>query len=231
LHRKVREEDGMNGSHDISSAPAAGGDGDHFDPSDAADLIVSTRRKARRGFEQTTPLGYLFGAVVVGAAYGALWLSVRHQNPYVGPSLAVIGWVYGIVIVSVVVSATTYRRATHGVRGPSRREDAIRGLAIGVPWIAVYVFDGALKANGFSNAIVYGVFDAAAPWLVVGAAFAAFSAGRERWGEMAQGLTVLVVGTIAAFFGPAGVWGVLAVAGSVGLLVLGVSKYVQLRRI
>ena len=221
----------MNGSHDISPTPPARGDDEHFEPSDAADLLVSTRRNARRGFEQTTPLGYLFGAFVVGAAYGALWLSVRHQRPYVGPSLAVIGWVYGVVVVSVVVSATTYRRATRGVRGPSRREDAIRGLAIGVPWIAVYVFDGALRANGFSNAIVYGVFVAAMPWLVVGAAFAAFSAGRERWGEMAQGLTVLVIGTTAAFFGPAGSWGVLGVAGFVGFLVLGVSRYVHLRRL
>src|SRR5262245_56116093 len=144
----------MNGSHDISSTPAAAGDEDRFDPSDAADLLVSTRRKARRGFEQTTPLGYLFAAAVVGAAYGAIWLSVRHQTPYVGPSLAVIGWVYGIVLVSVVVSTTAYRRATRGVHGPSRREDAIRGLAIGLPWIAVYVFDGALRANGFGPAVV-----------------------------------------------------------------------------
>jgi len=221
----------MNGSDNIASTPPVAGDGEHFDPSEAADVLVTTRRKARRGFEQTTPLGYLFAAVVVGAAYGALWLSVRHQDPYVGPSLAVIGWVYGIVVVSVVVSTTAYRRATHGVRGPSRGEDAIRGLAIGVPWIAVYVFDGALKANGFSNAIVYGVFDAAMPWVMVGAAFAAFSAGRERWGEMAQGFTVLVIGTAAAFFGPAGVWGVLGVAAFFGLLVLGVSKYIQLRRL
>ena len=221
----------MNGSDNIPSTSPVAGEDDQFDPSDAADLLVSTRRKARRGFEQRTPLGYLFAAVVVGAAYGALWLSVRHQDPYVGPSLAVIGWVYGIVVVSLVVSTTTYRRATHGVRGPSRREDAIRGLAIGVPWIAVYVFDGALRANGFSNAIVYGVFDAAMPWLMVGAAFAAFSAGRERWGEMAQGLTVLVIGTTAAFFGPAGVWGVLGVAAFVLLLGLAVYQYIHLRRL
>lgn len=219
----------MNGSNDVS--PPAAGDDDRFDPRDAADLLVSTRRKARRGFDQTTPLGYLFAALVVGSAYGALWLSVRHQDPYVGPSLAVIGWVYGIVVLSVVVSATAYRRATHGISGPSRREDAIRGLAIGIPWIAVYVFNGALKANGFGPALVYGVFDAAAPWLVVDAAFAALAAGRARWGEMGQGITVLVIGTVAAFFGPAGVWGVLAVAGSVGLVVIGVSRYIRLRRL
>ena len=221
----------MNGSHDISSTPAAAGDDDQFEPSDAADLLVDARRKAYRGFEQTTPLLYLLAAVVLGGAYGALWFSVRHQDPYVGPSLAVIGWVYGIVMVSVIVSATTYRRATHGISGPSRHEDAIRGLAIGVPWIAVYVFDGALRANGFSNAIVYGVFDACAPWLVVGTALAALSAGREQWGRMAQGIAVLVIGTTAAFFGPAGCWGVLALAGFVGMLVLGVSQYIHLHRL
>ena len=35
--------------------------------------------------------------VVVLAVYETLWLSVRHQDPYVGPSRAVIGWVYGVV--------------------------------------------------------------------------------------------------------------------------------------
>ena len=48
----------MNGSHDISFTPPVGGDDDRFDPSDAAELLVSARRKALRGFEQRTPLGY-----------------------------------------------------------------------------------------------------------------------------------------------------------------------------
>jgi hypothetical protein len=219
----------MNGTHDVSSTPPAAGD-DHFEPGDAAALLASTRRDARRSFEQRKPLVSLFSAVVVLAVYGTLWLSVRHQDPYVGPSPAVIGWVYGIVAVSVVASLTAYRRATHGVRGQSRREDALAGLAVGVPWIAVYVFDGALKANGFDNAIVYGVFDAAGPWLVVGTAMAALAAGRGQRTTMVAGLAVVVAGTVAAFFGPAGCWGVLGVAGFVGLLVLAVSQYVRLRR-
>ena len=214
----------------MSSTSPVAGDDDHFDPSDAADLLVSTRRDARRGFEQRTPLVCLVSAVVVLAVYGTLWLSVRDQDPYVGPSHAVIGWVYGIVAVSVVLSATAYRRATRGVRGRSRREDAIAALAVGVPWLAVYVFDGALKVDGFDNSIVYGVFDAAGPWLVVGTAFAALAAGRGQWGGVATGLTVVVVGTVAAFFGPAGCWGVLGVAGFVGFLILAVSQYVHLRR-
>ena len=41
---------------------------------------------------------------------------------------------------------------------------------------------------------------------------------------------MLVIGTTAAFFGPAGCWGVLAVAGFFGLLGLGVAQYIHLRR-
>jgi hypothetical protein len=224
----------MTGPHDISSTPPAAdddhGDDDRFAPRDAADLLVSTRRTARRGFEARTPLICLFSAVVLLVVYGMLWLSVRDQHPYVGPSGAVVGWVYSIVAVSIVVTVTAYRRATRGVRGQSRREDAIAGLAVGVPWIAVYVFNGALHADGFGSSLVYGVFDAAGPWLVVGTGLAALSAGREQWGRMAAGLAVVVIGTAAAFFGPAGCWGVLSVAGFAGLLVLAASQYVRLRR-
>jgi hypothetical protein len=99
-----------------------------------------------------------------------------------------------------------------------------------VPWIAVYVFNGALHADGFGSDIVYGVFDAAGPLLVVGTALAALAAGRGQWGRMAAGFTVVVIGTVAAFFGPAGCWGVLSVAGLVGLLALAVIQYVHLRR-
>jgi hypothetical protein len=155
---------------------------------------------------------------------------VHDQHPYVGPSGTAVGWVYGIVAVSVVVSVTAYRRATRGVRGQARREDAIAGLAVGVPWIAVYVFNGALQADGFGSALVHGVFDAAGPWLVVGTAVAAYAAGRGQRLGMATGLTLVVVGTAAAFFGPAGCWGVLSLAGFTGLLVLAVSQYVHLRR-
>ena len=155
---------------------------------------------------------------------------MRGQHPYVGPSLTVVGWVYTMVGISIAISATAYRRATRGIHGQSRREDAISGLAVGVPWVAVYVFNGALHADGFGSNLIYGVFDAAGPWLVVGTGVAALAAGREQWGRMAAGLAVVVSGTTAAFFGPAGSWGVLGVAGFVLLVVFAVTQYVQLRR-
>jgi hypothetical protein len=220
----------MNGSHNISPTPPVA-DGDApFDPSDAADLLVRTRLNARRSFEQRSPLICLFSAVVLLAVYGTLSLSVRNQHPYVRPSAAVVGWVYGMVAVSIVVSVTAYRRAVSGVRGQARRQDAVAALVVGVPWIAVYVFNGALHADGFGSNLVYGVFDAAGPWLVVGTGMAALGAGREQWGRMTAGLVVVGIGTTAAFFGPAGCWGVIGVGAFVLLVVLAVIQSVQLRR-
>jgi hypothetical protein len=93
---------------------------DHQPPSDTA----------RRGFATQRPLAALVGAVVVLVVYGSIWLSVRHQTPYTGPSGAVIGLVYGLVGVSVAVNVTMYRRATRGVTGASRQADAITVLAV-----------------------------------------------------------------------------------------------------
>jgi len=64
---------------------------------------------------------------VILLAYGALWLSVRGQHPYTGPSLGVIALVYAAVIVSIAVSAKVYRRATAGVEGPSVRQQQLGG--------------------------------------------------------------------------------------------------------
>jgi hypothetical protein len=115
-----------------------------FDPREAADLLDSIERDARRRFDPRPPLVGLFSALVVLAIYGTLWLSVRHQHPYVGPTDTATAWAYTILAASIVVSVSTYRRATQGITGPSRRQDAIAWLAIGVPWIAVYLFNAAL---------------------------------------------------------------------------------------
>jgi hypothetical protein len=221
-------EDIMARSHHTSSLEHS--TDDDFDAHSAAALLAGTRRSARRGFEQRTPLVCAALAVLLLAIYGTLWLSVRDQHPYVGPSGTVAAWVYGLVAVTAVVTLTAYRRATDGVRGPSRREQAIAALVVGVPWIAVYVFNAALQADGFGNSLVLGVFDAAGPWLVVGTGTAALAAGREQWGRMTVGMVAVGIATAAAFFGPAGCWAAIAVSAFVGFLALAVVQYVQLQR-
>jgi hypothetical protein len=228
LHRKAHSEETIMTTRRHDDQPPI--DTARVDALEASRLLVETERRARRGFATQRPLPALVGAVVVLVVYGSIWLSVRHQSPYTGPSGAVIGLVYGLVGVSVAVNVTMYRRATRGVTGASRQADAITALAVAAPWAAVYVFMGALLHDGFGHPLVYGVIDAAGPWLVVGAAVAGMAAARGRWETLIGALVVVGIGTGAAYAGPAGVWGVLALGGCVGLLVVAAVRFASLHR-
>jgi hypothetical protein len=85
-------------------------------------------------------------------------------------------------------------------------------------YIAVSVFQGALLHDGASHAIVYGVFPAAAPLVVVGAAAAGMAAVREEWPMFGGALAVVAVAAGSAFAGPVGVWAITGVGLFVAVL-------------
>jgi hypothetical protein len=75
----------------------------------------------------------------------------------------------------------------------------------------VYVLMGALRYDGFSTAIVYGIIPAAGPLIVVGAVLAGDAAAREDLQMLGVAAAVIAVGAGSAFAGPSGVWGVAGV--------------------
>ncbi len=87
-------------------------------------------------------------------------------------------------------------------------------------WICVYVFQAPLYHADPSHAIAYGVYPAVAPLIVVGAAAAGYEVARERRVSAGFALAAVLLGAVAAFAGPAGVWGVVGV-GLCILLLLG----------
>ncbi len=103
---------------------------DTLDPREAASLLERTGREAQRQFTTETPLLSLISALIILIIYGAIWLSVRGQHPYRGPSLGTIGLVYLLVAVTVLMSAAVYVRATAGIKGRSRREDHITAIPL-----------------------------------------------------------------------------------------------------
>jgi hypothetical protein len=213
----------MNAQRNAHETTPTNGD-EWLDPREAAGLLERTQREAARKLTSDKPVLSVFSALVVLAVYGAIWESSRDRHPYAGPSLNVVGLVYILVAVAALASAAVYFRATAGVSGRSRQEARTMAIPFVFAIVGVYVFDGALKYDGFSPAIVYGVFDAAAPWLVVGAVMAGHAAAKEDWWKLAGGSAMIVAGAGAAFAGPANVWGVLAVAGCLLLLVQGVLR-------
>jgi hypothetical protein len=149
--------------------------------------------------------------VVVPVAYGAVWLSVRGQHPYSGPTGTALAVLYSTLIVWIVLVATFYRRATSGVSGRSSRQRGVEGAAFVTIWIAIYVFQGALYHAGASHAIVYGIYPAAAPLIIAGSAAATYTAAKENWPSVGFALAAVALAAIGAFAGPAGVWAVIGI--------------------
>jgi hypothetical protein len=207
----------MNGTRDTNETPAA--DRSELDPREAAKLLEQTRRQAQRELDIRPPLLMAAGAVVALIAYGVVWLSVRGQHPYEGPSAAALVVLYSTLAVWGATFATVYRRATSGVSGRTSRQRRHEGAVFGTIWVTVYVFQGALHHAGASHAIVYGIYPAAAPLIIVGAAAAAHEAATENWQMAAYAIAAVVVGALAAFAGPAAVWAIVGIGLSVLLLI------------
>ncbi|MGH3509752.1 MAG: hypothetical protein ACRDPI_05920 [Nocardioidaceae bacterium] len=204
----------MNTTGDVHDTRSPEDDGP-FGAREAATLLEQTRRRARNTFNPHTALLSLSQALAMLLIYGAIWHSSRGHHPYRGPSLTAVGWVYLVVAVVNLVIVAFYVRARAGVSGPSQREDKIAAIPAVAAIVGVYVFNGALYADGFSLRLVYGVFDAAGPWLVVGAALAGLAAAKEDWWKLGSAVAVMAVAVGAAFAGPVNVWGVLALSGFV----------------
>jgi hypothetical protein len=194
----------MNGTRDTSGAGTAG-EGRGLDPREAAALLDETRLRARRRLEPYPPWLSALRAVMVLATCGTVWLSVRGQHPYRGPTVTAIAVVYAFVVLHSGVTLAVARRATAGVRGPSRLSRA-EVAVMAVAWAGPFVVMGVLAGAGVSRAIVYGLYPATVPLIVAGLAWAGIMAARANRRACVTGLAVAVIGAAGVFTGPAGAW-------------------------
>jgi hypothetical protein len=185
---------------------AALGDSDALDPRAAATLLDEATLNARRELDFRSPLLSLLAAAVVLVAFGAIWLSVRNQHPYKGPTVAGLAGLYLAVLIRIGSVAYAYRRASTGVSGHSIRRRRAEGVALAVALGAVYVLMAALSHAGASDSVVYGVYVASATLLVLGVFGAARSAARDDRLGLGLSIALVVVAIGSAFAGPRGVW-------------------------
>jgi hypothetical protein len=200
----------MNHTPDTATA----GNGGTFDPQQAAALLDQTTRQARRKFQPSPPWLLATRAVMVLAALGAIWLSVRGQHPYRGPTAADIPVLIAFIVVNFTVTVGFRRRATAGVSGRSLFSQGEIMVLVVAFVVAVVVMAG-LGAAGVSFASY-----PTSVMVIPGLAWAAISAARANWLSVGTGLALVVVGIVGAFAGPAGSWAVAAVGLCVVLLAM-----------
>ncbi len=205
----------MNGTYDRGTSETYEDEGG-LDPRGAAQLLDRTTREAQRGLDFRSPWLTLLAAAGVLVGFGAVWLSVRGQHPYKGPTPAGLVVLYAFVLVRIGTVFYAHRRAQAGVSGRSVQRRNAEGAALAAALVAVYVVMGALATNGASDGIVYGVYVVTATMLVLGTFGAARSAVREDWRELGLSIAILVVAAGSAFAGPRGVW----LSNGVGLCVV-----------
>ena len=196
----------------------APGNDDPFDPRAAAALLDRATRRAVRQLEPYPAWMMSLRAVAALAGCGALWLSVRSQHPYTGPSAAVTIPVIAVfVVVNYGATVALARRATAGRRGPFRLRP-VELAVMAVVWVGIYAVMGVLAGAGASRSVVYGWYPTAVPLLVAGLAWASVMAVRRHRRGWLTGLATAVVGAGAALAGPRNAWLVAGVGLSLVLL-------------
>ena len=195
----------MNGTSDVGQSESNENKGG-LDPRGAARLLVQTQRRAQRELDFSSPWLTLLAAAVVLVAFGAVWLTVRGQHPYKGPTAVALVVLYAVVAIRIATVVYAHRRAKAGVSGRSVSRRRAEGAALAAALVAVYMLMGALAHAGASDAIVYGVYVVTATLIVLGTFGAARAAVREDWLGLGLAIALLLVAAGSAFAGPRGVW-------------------------
>lgn len=203
----------MNGTTDIGKTYP---DEDGLDPRGAARLLQQTQRQAQRDLDFRKPWLSAFAAAVALVGFGAIWLSVRGQHPFTGPTAASLVVLYVLVAIRIATVVYSHRHAQAGVSGRSVRQLQAEGAGLVAALVAVYVLMAALVSDGGSHAAFYWVYGVTATLIVLGAFWAGRSAVREEWRDFGISIAVMLVAAGSALAGPRGMW----LSDGVGLCVI-----------
>lgn len=195
---------------------AAGMDVQH-----AAVIMRQARERARRELAVRRPVLFVAWGLALLAGYGALWLSVRGQHPFVGPTAPAIVTLVALSLVATIVTVWVVDRASSGVGGPSVLQRGSFVLALAAGGAALAIFKLAVSHAGADRPVV-ALIGAAAPLLVAGLVFVASCAinGILDWPRLALGLWLLAVAAEGAWAGPVTYLAVCALAGGGGILLM-----------
>ncbi len=182
----------------------------------AARLLAQTQADARRSLDFRAPWVSLVAAVVALASFGIVWLDVRTQHPFTGPSPASLVFFYALIALRIATVIFAYARARTGVSGHSvtvqRQEAAAMGAALLV-WsvLAVAITISAHRSPGFYWSLFLN-----GTLIALAAIWAARSAIHRNWQQVALAAVVALIAAVAAIAGPRGMW----LVDGVGLCVL-----------
>jgi hypothetical protein len=183
---------------------------------EAAAVAQDARTRARKELLISAPLVYTAWGLVWLFGYGAMWLSVRGQHPYLGPSGVSIAAVIVLAAFAVAAVLGIAHRAAAGIDGQSVRHRRIILATWAIGYLMVLIVQGAISSSVSTRALAFVAF--AGPVLVAGLTYIVASAlGRNR-PAFALGAWLVIVGASCAWQAPATILAICALAGGGGFL-------------
>lgn len=192
-----------------------------MEPREAARLLAQTQADARRSLDFRAPWVSLVAAVVVLAGFGIVWLDVRDQHPFTGPSPASLAVFYALIALRIATVIYSYARARTGISGRSvkvQSEEAI--VMIGVLLVCYLALIGIANNSGSHGKGFYWSLFLTGTLIAPAAIWAGRSAFHKSWHEVALAVSVALIAALAAIAGPRGMWLVNGVGLCVLLLVM-----------
>jgi hypothetical protein len=206
---------------DEAAVMDAQGEAAVMDVQGAAAIMEQARERAGRELRVRRPVLFVTWGLVLLIGYGAMWLSVRGQQPYTSPAWETLLLAFLLVLAAAVITAQVVDWAARGVGGRSEVQRGILALALLSGFAALEIEKSAMVHAGASKAVA-GMLGAAAPMLVAGLVFVATSAlgGRLNWPRLAVGAWLLAVAAGGTWGGPVTGLAVYALAGGGGVLAM-----------
>ena len=183
--------------------------------------MKQARERSRRELAVRRPALSATWGLVVLVGYGALWLSVRGQHPFHGPTVPAVVTLVALFVAAAVYTVGAADRASGAVGGPSVLQRGIFVLALAAGGFAMGTFVNA-ASNASADRPLVAMIAAAAPLLVVGLVFVASCAvnGALDWPRLTLGLWLLAVAAEGGWAGPVTYLAVIALAGGGGIMLM-----------
>jgi hypothetical protein len=191
-----------------------------MEPGEAARLLAQTQAHSRRSLDFRAPWVSLVAAAVALVGFGIVWLNVRNQHPFTGPSPVSLVVFYGLIALRIATVIYARARARAGVSGHSVKVQREEAVVMGGVLLVWYVMLIAIASSGQHDAGFDWSLGLSGTLIVLAVLWAGRCAIHKSWREVALTVPVALIAAVGAIAGPRGMWLVNGVGLCVLLLVI-----------
>jgi hypothetical protein len=177
-----------------------------MEPREAARLLAQTQADAQRSLDFRAPWVSLVAAVVALAGFGIVWLNVRNQHPFTGPSPASLVFFYALIALRIATVIFAYARARTGISGHSVKVQRGEAVVISGVLVVCYLALIGIANSGSHGAGFYWSLFLNGALIALAAVWAARSAIHKSWRQVALAAAVALIAVVGAIAGPRGMW-------------------------